>query len=181
MSSLRHRQTKVSFRYTNKATLFLETCDLLKADRIKEILGTLGGPETGGGVRGARAHGRLFPRDHLWSQRLRPTRCECRWGGSAPKPLLFCRRITASFVCLLSCSRGAAGAGMGSLGPAESSCTSMPSPRQDDFMAARVQSGAPPTAAISAMAPSQAPVCRVHEMKLSTWLECLSACRTPPS
>ena len=63
---------------------------------------------------------------------------------------------------------------MGSLGPAESSCTSMPSPRQDDFMAARVQSGAPPTAAISAMAPSQAPVCRVHEMKLSTWLECMS-------
>ena len=38
---------------------------------------------------------------------------------------------------------------MGSLGPAESSYTSMPSPRQDGFMAARVQSGAPPTAVIS--------------------------------
>ena len=126
----------------------------------------------------------MFPRDHRWSQRLRP-RCECRWGGSAPKPLLFCRRITASFVCLLSCSRGAAGAGMGSLGPAESSYTSMPSPRQDDFMAARVQSGAPPAAAISAMAPSQAPVCRVHEMKLSTWLECMLhtwlRIRSPPA
>ena len=40
---------------------------------------------------------------------------------------VFCRRITASFVCLLSCSRGAAGAGLESLGPAESSHTSMPS------------------------------------------------------
>ena len=84
----------------NKASSCFETCDLLGAHRIYEILCALGRPETGGGVRGARARGRSPARDHRPSPYV-ASRCECRSDSSAPKPLPLNRRIIASFVSLL--------------------------------------------------------------------------------